>query len=134
VLIGVPGAFTPTCDKTHLPGYIANFEQIKAKGYEVSPTCEAEKGGARSSSLPSWLTPGRLTSQHNTTQHNTTQHNTTQQTIACVSVNDAFVMDAWGKASGAEGKVRMLADYKGWLPRAGSGQTVRWLLSLWSAS
>ncbi len=32
------------------------------------------------------------------------------KTIACVSVNDAFVMDAWGKSAGAEGKVRMFAD------------------------
>jgi peroxiredoxin len=31
-------------------------------------------------------------------------------TIACVSVNDAFVMDAWGKSVGADGKVLMLAD------------------------
>ncbi len=31
-------------------------------------------------------------------------------TIACVSVNDAFVMDAWGKTVGADGKVLMLAD------------------------
>eukprot|EP00873_Tetraselmis_striata_P013973 jgi/Tetstr1/434237/TSEL_023347.t1 len=31
-------------------------------------------------------------------------------TVACVSVNDAFVMDAWGKSVGADGKVLMLAD------------------------
>jgi len=31
-------------------------------------------------------------------------------TIACISVNDAFVMDAWGKSVGADGKVLMLAD------------------------
>ncbi len=30
--------------------------------------------------------------------------------IACVSVNDAFVMDAWGNDQNAEGKVTMLAD------------------------
>ena len=31
-------------------------------------------------------------------------------TIACISVNDAFVMGAWGKDQGTSGKVEMLAD------------------------
>ena len=31
-------------------------------------------------------------------------------TIACVSVNDAFVMQAWGKTAGIDGKILMLAD------------------------
>ncbi len=31
-------------------------------------------------------------------------------TIACLSVNDVLVMDAWGKGAGADGKVTMLAD------------------------
>ena len=31
-------------------------------------------------------------------------------TIACLSVNDAFVMNAWGKDQKADGKVQMLAD------------------------
>ena len=30
--------------------------------------------------------------------------------IWCLSVNDAFVMGAWAKHSGAEGKITMLAD------------------------
>jgi glutaredoxin/glutathione-dependent peroxiredoxin len=33
--------------------------------------------------------------------------------IACVSVNDAFVMQAWGQQAGADGKVTMLADGNG---------------------
>src|SRR5690606_22471587 len=39
-------------------------------------------------------------------------------TIACVSVNDAFVMDAWGKAHNCAGKVEMLADGNGDFTRA----------------
>ena len=31
-------------------------------------------------------------------------------TIACIAVNDAFVMGAWGKDQGTDGKVTMLAD------------------------
>ena len=31
-------------------------------------------------------------------------------TIACLSVNDVFVMDAWGKDQNASGEVEMLAD------------------------
>ena len=65
VLFAVPGAFTPGCSKTHLPGYIAYAEALKAKGVEL---------------------------------------------VVCVSVNDAFVMEAWGEAHGAAGKVLMLAD------------------------
>lgn len=64
LLFAVPGAYTPTCSKSHLPGYVVKADEIKEKGVD---------------------------------------------TIACVSVNDAFVMGAWGKASNAD-NILMLAD------------------------
>ncbi|MCC6295544.1 MAG: peroxiredoxin [Pseudomonadales bacterium] len=73
VLFSVPGAFTPTCSRDHLPGFIEKAEAIKAKGVD---------------------------------------------TIACMAVNDAFVMGAWGKQAGADGKVLMLADGNGDYTRA----------------
>ena len=33
-LFAVPGAFTPGCSKTHLPGYLANHDAILAKGVD----------------------------------------------------------------------------------------------------
>ena len=65
VLFSVPGAFTPTCDAKHLPGFVERAGDLRAKGVD---------------------------------------------TIACMAVNDAFVMKAWGKAQGVEGKVEMVAD------------------------
>jgi glutaredoxin/glutathione-dependent peroxiredoxin len=65
VLIGVPGAFTPTCHRNHLPGFVSNADEILGKGIDE---------------------------------------------IAVTGVNDVFVMDAWAKQSGAEGKVTFLAD------------------------
>lgn len=64
VLFAVPGAFTPGCSVTHLPGFVVNADKIKAKGVD---------------------------------------------TIACVAVNDAFVMSAWGNTQNAE-EILMLAD------------------------
>jgi glutaredoxin/glutathione-dependent peroxiredoxin len=65
LLFSVPGAFTPTCDAKHLPGFVEKAGDIKAKGVDV---------------------------------------------IACMAVNDAFVMKAWGKSQNTEGKVEMIAD------------------------
>ena len=72
VLFAVPGAFTPGCSMTHLPGYVVNADKIKASGVD---------------------------------------------TIVCMSVNDAFVMGAWGKAQNAE-EILMLADGNGELTEA----------------
>jgi len=73
VLFSVPGAFTPTCDAKHLPGFVQLADQIRAKGVD---------------------------------------------TIACMAVNDVFVMNAWGKASGVGDKILMLADGNGEYARA----------------
>ncbi|MGB1191430.1 MAG: peroxiredoxin [Pseudomonadales bacterium] len=72
VMFAVPGAFTPGCSLTHLPGFVVNADKIKAKGVD---------------------------------------------TIVCLSVNDAFVMGAWGENQNAEALV-MLADGNGELTGA----------------
>ena len=73
VLFAVPGAFTPTCSSSHLPGFLAKIDAFKARGVDE---------------------------------------------IALTSVNDAFVLDAWAKSSGAEGKISFLADGSGEFAKA----------------
>ena len=63
VLFGLPGAFTSTCSKLHLPGFVANAENIKAKGIKD---------------------------------------------IFCLSVNDPYVMNAWGEANNIDNKIKMI--------------------------
>jgi peroxiredoxin len=65
VMFSLPGAFTPTCSQKHLPGYVKELAQLKAKGVDI---------------------------------------------VACLSVNDGFVMKAWAEQHDALGKIVMLAD------------------------
>ena len=68
VLVSVPGAFTPTCSASHLPGFVNQADDLFAKGVD---------------------------------------------SIACMSVNDVFVMHAWGEDQNVADKVTMLADGNG---------------------
>jgi peroxiredoxin len=34
VVVALPGAFTPTCSSTHLPGFEAKYDELKAKGVD----------------------------------------------------------------------------------------------------
>lgn len=34
VIFGVPGPFTPTCSSKHVPGYLANLSELKARGVD----------------------------------------------------------------------------------------------------
>ena len=65
ILFGLPGAFTSTCSKLHLPGFVANADKIKKKGIE---------------------------------------------NIFCISVNDPYVMNAWGDTNNTDDKIKMLSD------------------------
>ena len=65
LLFGLPGAYTSTCSKFHLPGYVKNAEKLKAKGVNR---------------------------------------------IFCISVNDPYVMNAWGEANNVGNIIAMLAD------------------------
>ena len=71
-LFAVPGAFTGTCHKMHVPSIVQNLAAIKAKGVD---------------------------------------------TVAVTAVNDVFVMDAWKKATAAEG-VDFIADGNGEFAKA----------------
>jgi len=71
VFFSLPGAFTPTCSSTHLPGYEAMFDEFKSHGVDE---------------------------------------------VYCISVNDAFVMNAWSKDQGVQ-NVKMLPDGSGELTR-----------------
>lgn len=72
-LIGVPGAYTPTCSNQHLPGFVEKVKQFKDKGVDE---------------------------------------------IACMAVNDPFVMKVWGESQGVEGKATLLSDGNAELTKA----------------
>jgi peroxiredoxin len=78
VLFSVPGAYTPTCSKEHLPGFVSRADEIKAKGVDdivclavndpfVMQAWGNEQGAeGKVTMLPDWN--GRLTDAMGLTQ------------------------------------------------------------------
>jgi len=46
ILFAVPGAFTPGCSKTHLPGYVSDYEKLQAAGANVIVCTSTDNGFA----------------------------------------------------------------------------------------
>lgn len=43
ILIGIPGAFTPTCDQKHIPSFVREYDRVKAMGFDMV-ACVATNG------------------------------------------------------------------------------------------
>ena len=58
VLFGLPGAFTPTCSAKHVPSYLANYAELKAKGVNDILCMSVNPGWGGQTFIPS--SPARL--------------------------------------------------------------------------
>lgn len=67
VLFAVPGAFSPGCSNTHMPGFVVKADDLRAKGVDR---------------------------------------------IACIAVNDVWVLGAWGKDQNAD-DIQLISDGNG---------------------
>lgn len=38
IIVGVPGAFSPACSASHIPGYVSHLDDFASKGYNVFVT------------------------------------------------------------------------------------------------
>ena len=101
IIFGVPGAFTPGCSKTHLPGYgqEAHCEQ------QTAQLALGQNKSARHLCSPLALTLVASAFASASVADCEKLKGKGIDEIVCVSVNDAFVMAAWGASAGAEGKV-----------------------------
>ena len=55
VIFCLPGAFTPTCSSTHLPGYEAKYEEIKACGMLRAHVRACVRGRADGREMGAWF-------------------------------------------------------------------------------
>ena len=61
VLIGLPGAFTPTCSNNHVPGYLENADALRGRGVEAVYVLSANDHHVMSAWEKALASKGRVT-------------------------------------------------------------------------
>lgn len=97
-------------------GSLQEFIEVEGDGCSLGPNSFAIEKATAGKTIAIFALPGAFTptcsAQHvpGFVEHATDLKAAGVDEIWCVSVNDAFVMGAWGRDQHTSGKVRMMAD------------------------